>query len=252
MSEWKIVQGDCRDVLGTIEPGSVNLIVTDPPYNIDVDYGEHYNDSKPCAEYLAECESWIAAAVKTLAPEGSMWLLVHHRYSHHLRLMMENAGLHWRQTITWYETFGVCCKRKFGLCSRPLFWMVRDPKRFTFNDDAVRVPSARQTEYNDIRANPAGKIMDDVWKIPRVAGTFHERITGVPTQVPLELFRRVVGCSSNPDDRVLDPFSGSGTTGAVCVEMGRRFLGIELSPDFAVLSRRRLRSVTPCLAMMEA
>jgi DNA modification methylase len=131
----------------------------------------------------------------------------------------------------------------FNRTKRHLLYMVRDPKRFTFNRCAFATQSDRQKKYNDKRANPAGKILDDVWIIPRVAGTHSERINGVPTQLPMELLRRVVGCSSNPGDLVIDPFSGSGTTAAACVELGRRFLGIELSPQYAELSRRRLAGV---------
>jgi hypothetical protein len=84
---------------------------------------------------------------------------------------MEDAGLSHRQTITWYETFGVNCTMKFNRCSRPLLWMVRNPRRFMFDPSAVRTSSARLGKYRDKRANLAGKILDDVWTIPRLAGT---------------------------------------------------------------------------------
>jgi hypothetical protein len=95
---------------------------------------------------------------------------------------MEDAGLHRRQTIIWYETFGVNCTHMFNSCTRPLLWMVKHPKRFVFNADApqIRRPSDRLTKYNDRRACPRGKLLDDVWTIPRVCGTFRERLP-VPT-----------------------------------------------------------------------
>jgi site-specific DNA-methyltransferase (adenine-specific) len=132
--------------------------------------------------------------------------------------------------------------------------MVRDRKRFVFHADAVRRPSDRQTKYRDRRANPAGKVWDDVWginpPIPRVAGTHAERIEDFPTQLPLELLRRVVGCASDPGDLVVDPFNGSGTTGAACVELGRRYVGVEQSERYADRARRRLAGVTPRFACM--
>jgi hypothetical protein len=76
----------------------------------------------------------------------------------------------------------VNCKRKFNRTKRHLLYMVRDPKRFTFNRSAVSTQSDRQKKYNDKRANPEGKILDDVWVIPRVAGMHRERIKGVPTR----------------------------------------------------------------------
>jgi DNA methylase len=124
---------------------------------------------------------------------------------------------------------------------------VKDPERFVFDVDAVRVESRRQG-LGDRRANPAGKVPDDVWTISRVAGTFGERIAGFPTQLPVKLASRVVACASEPDDLVVDPFSGSGTTGRACIGLGQRFVGIELSEGFAERSRRLLASVTPQLA----
>ena len=135
-----------------------------------------------------------------------------------------------------------------------------DPARFTFNGEAVRVPSARQTTYADRRANPAGKMPDDTWVlrpqederlfppasdtwyVPRVCGTFKER-TGHPCQMPEAVLERIIRVSSNPGDLVLDPFAGSGTTLATARRLGRRYLGIELSAEYAAAIRRRLEEV---------
>jgi site-specific DNA-methyltransferase (adenine-specific) len=242
MPDHEIIVGDCLDVMPRLDPGCARLVVADPPYNLGVDYGGHHNDRMKPEDYLAWSERWIRAAVRLLSPDGSLWLLINHEWSAGLRLAMEAVGLHHRQTITWYETFGVNCTRKFNRCSRPLLWMVRDPRRVVFNADAheIRRQSARLAEYRDRRANPAGKLLDDVWIIPRLAGTHRERIPGFPTQLPLELLRRVVACASEAGDLVIDPFSGSATTGAACRELGRRYLGIEKSERFAAMSCQRL------------
>jgi site-specific DNA-methyltransferase (adenine-specific) len=240
MPDREIIVGDCLDVMPRLEPGCARMVFADPPYNIGIDYGDHHDDRMEPADYLAWSDRWIRAAVRLLSPDGSMWLLINHEWSARLQLALETAGLHHRQTIIWYETFGVNCTRKFNRCSRPLLWLVRNPERFVFCPDAVRVPSARLAKYRDRRANPAGKILDDVWTIQRVAGTHRERIPGFPTQLPVELLRRVVGCASEAGDLVVDPFSGSATTGMVCRELGRRFIGIKRSARFAALARERL------------
>jgi site-specific DNA-methyltransferase (adenine-specific) len=97
----------------------------------------------------------------------------------------------------------------------------------------------------DPRANPAGKVLDDVWVIPRVCGTFRERVRGVPTQLPLALVARIVRGLSRPGDLVVDPFTGSGTTGVVCIEHGRRFQGIELREEYAAIARGRIEQAAP-------
>ena len=145
--------------------------------------------------------------------------------------------------------------------------MVKDPEHFTFNVEAIRVPSARQLVYADRRANPAGRLPDDTWILrpqdlpegfqpdddtwyfPRVCGTFKERAGWHGCQMPEQLLGRIIRACSNEDDLVLDPFAGSGTTLAVAKKLGRRFVGFELSePNTWPRSRsgwRRSRRATP-------
>jgi site-specific DNA-methyltransferase (adenine-specific) len=245
-SEWRIHRADCLEASHLIESGSVRLIFADPPYNIGVDYGDHYDDDREPAEYLGWCESWLSCCRDLLAPDGSLWLLHDYRWWGRILPIAEALGFHLRQPIIWYESFGVNCTRMFNRCSRPLWWLIKDRKHFVFNEDApqIRRDSARLAEYNDPRANPLGKLWDDVWgfdsSIARVVGTAKERMPGFPTQLPLDLLRPVVACASDPGDLVVDPFCGSGTTGVACLELGRRFIGIERSEEFAELSRLRL------------
>src|SRR5436305_9606675 len=165
-----------------------------------------------------------------------------------------------RNWIVWHYTFGVNCSKKFNRSHAHILYYVKDARRFTFNPDGVRVPSARQTTYADRRANPVGKLPDDTWVLrpqeegdhfrpdsdtwyeSRVCGTFKER-TGHPCQMPEAVLDRIIRVASNPGDVVLDPFAGSGTTLAVAKRLGRRFLGIELSEQYAEGVRRRLETV---------
>jgi site-specific DNA-methyltransferase (adenine-specific) len=235
-----ILTGDCLEHLAAMEPGTVDLVVADPPYNIGIDYGNGSKaDRLTDAAYGAWVQQWIAAAARAIAPHGTLWIVCGQEYAGDHQLAIRAAGLHWRNTVTWRETFGVNCRRKFNRTSRPMFYAVKDPRRFTFNAEHLTVRSRRQ-EIGDRRANPAGKILDDVWTIPRVCGTFRERVDGVPTQIPLALVRRVVLGMSNPGDLVVDPFTGSGTTGVVCADSGRRFVGIELREQFAAIARSRI------------
>jgi site-specific DNA-methyltransferase (adenine-specific) len=241
---WEVKQGDCLEGLESIEEGSVRLIFADPPYNIGIEYGDHYDDSRPADQYEAWCGEWLAAAFRALTDDGSLWLLVNHEWARNLCSHAEDIGFHLRQWLTWYESFGVNTTRMFNRCSRPLLWLTKDSSRFVFNPDAVSRESDRQAKYGDSRANPDGKLWDDVWginpPIPRLVGTAEERMPGFPTQLPLALLRPIVGCASHEGDLVIDPFSGSGTTGAACIELDRRFIGFELSEEFADLSRLRL------------
>ena len=236
---WEIVEGDCIKVMAGMEPGSVRLAFAVPPYNLGVDYGHGPRaDRLGSKEYLGRCWTWMEAAARLLAPDGSMWTLIDPRWAGAFQCMLGDIGLHWRETIIWHESFGVHCETKFGRDHRPILRFTKDEKRQVFHPD--REPSARQLVYNDKRANPAGRVPSNVWKISRVCGTFRERIPEFPTQLPMELLRRIIRTASDPGDLVLDPFSGSASTGIVAITEGRRYTGIEISRRFVTLSRQRV------------
>jgi len=240
---WEVRTGDCLAELNHIEPGSVRLIFADSPYNIGIDYGSGVDaDQRSDAEFLDWCRQWMEACAKLLTDDGSMWVMINDEYADHFGILLREAGLHRRSWIKWYETFGINCTNNFNRCSRHIFYMVNDQKNFVFNDEAVRRPSARITDYNDARADPAGKLWDNVWQIPRLVGTSSERLPDFPTQLPLALVQPIVECASNPRDLVMDPFSGSGTTGAAAVATGRRYIGIEQNETYARVSVCRLRA----------
>lgn len=245
-ASWRIIHGDCVKVLkDEIKPGSVRLVFADPPYNIGIDYGDHHNDSMGDGEYRDWCRDWMRAAAETLTADGSMWVMINHEWAADFEFILrDDCGLWIRDWITWYETFGVNCTRKFNRCSRRIFHAVVNPDRFVFNEEAVSRKSDRQTIYDDPRANPDGKIWDDVWginpDIPRLAGTHGERLAEFPTQLPVKLLRAVVGCASDPGDLVVDPFSGSATTGVAAIDLRRMYIGIEKSEKFRELSYKRM------------
>jgi site-specific DNA-methyltransferase (adenine-specific) len=257
----QILTGDCLHHLAEWPAASVDLAFADPPFNIGYEY-DVYHDQKSRADYLAWTDQWLAAVRRVLKPSASFYVAIGDEYAAEMKVRLDALGLALRNWIVWHYTFGVNCKRKFNRSHAHIFYYVTDPKRFTFNADAVRVPSARQTTYADRRANPTGKLPDDTWVlrpqeeeccfrpdtdtwyVARVCGTFKER-TGHPCQMPEAVLERIVRVSSQPGDLVLDPFAGSGTTLAVAKRLGRRYLGIELSVDYADRARRRLEEVRP-------
>ena len=246
-STWKIRRGNCLAILPTLTE-KARLIFCDPPYNIGINYGDGVaHDRLPSEKYLDWCRQWIALCAGALTDDGSLWVMINDEWADHFGLMLREAGLYRRSWVKWLETFGVNCINNFNRCSRHIFYCVRDRKHFVFNPDAVTRPSDRQTKYADKRANPGGKLWDDVWQIPRLTGTCKERIPGFPTQLPLALLEPIVLCASDLGDLVIDPFSGSGTTGVAAIRNGRRYVGIEKSKKFTDLARLRLEGVGPVL-----
>jgi site-specific DNA-methyltransferase (adenine-specific) len=228
----KIVCGDCIEVLSEIEQPFADLIFADPPFNIGYKYDKYYDKVKS-KNYIAWTREWISACKKVLKPNGSFYIAIGDEYAANAKIIADELGLVMRNWIIWHYTFGQQMKRKFSRSHTHIFYFVNDKKNFTFNDLAVRVPSDRQLIYNDKRANPAGKMPDDVWtQFSRVCGTFKERAGWHPCQMPESLLKRIIAVSSNPGDCVLDPFVGSGTTSAAAVQLNRDYAGIDLSPDY--------------------
>jgi site-specific DNA-methyltransferase (adenine-specific) len=236
----RIYQGDCIEVLEGLEEPVADLIFADPPFNIGYKY-DVYEDRKKYGEYYAWTEKWMAACVeKALKPTGSFWVAIGDDYAAEVRVIARKLGLHLRNWVIWHYTFGQSTKKKFARSHTHLFYWTKDAKSFTFNDEAVRIPSARQTTYADKRANPVGKLPDDVWSFSRLCGTFNERVDWHPCQMPERLLERIILVASNKGELVLDPFSGSGTTCAVSARLKRRYVGIDISAEYADKSRKRI------------
>ena len=270
-----IEQGDCIELMKHWPEASVDLIFADPPYNIGYLY-DHYEDKRDDHEYVDWTQQWIDGCARLLKPTGSFYILIGDEYAAevrlHLKQLERQRQLVLRNWIIWHYTFGQNCKVKFNRSHAHLFYCVgrvmfdRAVKAkagnmpFTYNRQAVAVPSARQTTYADARANPQGKLPDDTWYLrpqeadgvyfrpgedtwyhSRLCGTFKERQGWHPCQLPESLLERIIKVSSNAQDLVFDPFVGSGTTLAVAARLQRRWLGCELSADYAKRALTRVQ-----------
>ncbi len=253
----KIYEKDCLAGMKELASGSVELAFADPPFNIGYDY-DVYDDEKESEHYLEWSRQWIDGVYRALKPTGAFWLAIGDEYAAELKIIAQKTGFKCRSWVIWYYTFGVNCKLKFSRSHAHLFHFIKDPKEFTFNDMAIRVPSARQLVYADARANPVGRLPDDTWILrpqdvpdgfaatddtwyfPRVAGTFKERAGFHGCQMPEQLLGRIIRCCSNPGELVLDPFSGSATTLVVAKKLDRQWIGFELSAAYVQHGQSRV------------
>jgi DNA modification methylase len=239
----KIVCGDCIELLSKVKEPFADLIFADPPFNIGYQY-DKYKDKVKKDKYLAWTKDWMAACMNVLKPAGSFYIAIGDDYAANVKVIADQLGLVMRNWIIWHYTFGQQTKTKFARSHTHIFYFVKDNDNFTFNDFAVRVPSDRQLTYNDKRANPKGKMPDDVWnQYSRVCGTFKERLQWHPCQMPETVLARIVSVSSNSGDVVLDPFNGSGTTTAVAFKLGRQYVGIDISADYVKKAQQRLEKI---------
>jgi DNA modification methylase len=261
-----IIQADCVELLTQLtsdnnNEGFADLIFADPPFNIGYDY-DKYDDKLDHDKYVDWTKKWMTACRDALLPHGSFWIAIGDDYAAEVRVTARQLGLTMRNWIIWYYTFGQQTKKKFARSHTHIFYFVKDAKNFIFNDAPIRVPSARQLIYKDKRADTRGRVPDDTWilrpqdiegeeeggftpdqdtwHISRVCGTFKERAGFHGCQMPEKLLERIILTATNEGHLVVDPFSGSGTTVTVAAQLGRKFLGIDLSENYVELGLKRV------------
>jgi DNA modification methylase len=252
--------GDSIQLLNEAPGNWVDLCFADPPFNIGYLY-HGYDDQKDVEEYLDFSEKWMRAVHRALKPSGSFYLAIGDEFAADLCVIARRKiGFHLRNWIVWHYTFGQQTSKKFAKSHTHILYFTKEKTGYTFNADAVRVKSARQTTYADSRANPKGKLPDDTWYLrpqetkgdlffpeqdtwfeSRVCGTFHEREGWHGCQMPIGVLDRIVKASSNPGDVVLDPFNGSGTTVVSAAMLGRRYVGIDQSEQYVGFAQQRLK-----------
>jgi site-specific DNA-methyltransferase (adenine-specific) len=255
----QIIQGDSIQVLNSGPAEWVDLCFADPPFNIGYLY-HGYDDRKKAEDYLQFSHDWMKAVHRALKPNGSFYLAISDEFAADLCVIARRQiGFNLRNWIIWHYTFGQQPKAKFARSHTHILYFTKHEKDFTFNADAIRVASARQTTYGDARANPKGKLPDDVWflrpqeapepmfapegdtwNVSRVCGTFKEREGWHGCQMPIAVLDRIIKSSSNPGDLVLDPFNGSGTTCVSAALLGRQYVGIDQSEAYVTYARKRL------------
>ncbi len=234
MSNIEILQGEAIEKLKELANESVDLVIADPPYNLNKDYGNK-SDSKSFDEYITFTKEWTAEASRILKPTGTIYVFMGFRFISYLYQILENDNsLNFNNWICWFYTQGIGKKKGFSPRHDDILMFTKS-KDFTFNLDAVRVPQKYYRSINNMRgANPG-----DVWEFSHIHYCQENR-QNHPTQKPEGLMERMVLASSNENDLVIDPFSGSGTTLRVCQQLSRNCIGIELNEEYIKMTENRL------------
>lgn len=271
----KIYSGDCRKILPCIPNDSVNLVYCDPPFGIGKDrtYVRLKTDTDPTgdrtgfgakryrtkevstqsyADAFEDYSKFIRPRLKSLyrvlAPNGSLFLHVDYRNSHHCRLILDEifGPENFKNEIIWAWDYGAKPKNRWPAKHNNIFWYTKNPKNYTFNRDAIdRIPYMAPSLVGEKKAK-LGKVPTSCWWGTIVPTNGKER-TGYPTQKPLWLLKRIVSVHSNKGDTVLDAFAGSGTTGEAAGMLGRNFILMDSNPIAVTLAAKRLKRFKPTL-----
>lgn len=237
----KIITGDCIEILNNAPEPFADLIFADPPFNIGYKYDKYY-DNVSREIYKGWTEKWMISCLDVLKDNGSFYIAIGDDYVADVKNIADNLKLEMRNWIIWHYSFGQQMKNKFSRSHTHILYFVKDKKNFKFNHNAARIISDRQKKYHDKRANPEGKMPDDVWnEYPRLCGSFDEREGWHPCQMPESILARIIRVSSDEGDCVLDPFIGSGTTAVVAYKLKRNYVGIDISKDYVKEVKKRIK-----------
>jgi len=233
--------GDAVAIMRELPSNSVDLLIADPPYNLGKDYGNN-KDLKARHDYDDFTRVWLNEADRLLKPTGSIYVFMGVRFISDLfRILEDELKLIFNGWITWHYTQGMGRKQGFSPRHEDILYFTKSDK-FTFNLDDVRVPQ----KYFRKRNNMSGANPGDVWQFSHVHYCSAERERH-PTQKPEALLERIIRASSNEGDLVFDPFVGSGTTCRVANLLTRRWIGVDLNPDYIQMSEKRIEQKSTAL-----
>ncbi|MDB5623933.1 MAG: site-specific DNA-methyltransferase, partial [Devosia sp.] len=247
-----ILVGDCIDHMNSLPAGSVDLVFADPPYNLQLEAGltrpdqsrvdavdDDWDKFDSFAHYDRFTRAWLAAARRVLKPDGALWVIGSYHNIFRVGAALQDLDFWMLNDVIWRKANPMPNFRgtRFTNAHETLIWAARGQKsRVTFNYEALKL------------ANDDTQMRSD-WLFPLCTG--NERLKGEdegkvhPTQKPEALLFRILNATTKPGDIVLDPFFGTGTTGAVARKLGRHFIGIEREEIYVAAARSRIAAIRP-------
>jgi len=249
----KVILGECLAELAKLPSASVDLVFADPPYNLQLEgallrpnnttvdgVDDAWDKFATFADYDRFSRAWLAECRRVLKPNGAIWVIGSYHNIFRLGVALQDLGFWVHNDVIWRKVNPMPNFRgkRFTNAHETLIWAARDVKsRATFNYDSLKVMN------DDLQ-------MRSDWLFPICSGPERLKDDGGrkahPTQKPEALLQRVILATTNAGDVVLDPFFGTGTTGAVAKRLGRQFIGIERDPDYAKAAAERIARVEVC------
>lgn len=253
-------KGDCISLMNSMPEASVDLVFADPPYNlsnggISVQSGKmvsvnkgNWDKTKGLEDDFNFHKDWIIAAKRILKPVGTLWVSGTYHSIYQCGYLLQLAGFHILNDIAWFKpnaSPNISC-RYFTASHETLIWARKSKKhKHVFNYKDVK-----NGDWPDDFFKNEGKQMRSVWHVPHdesvwVLGTTkktEKEFGRHPTQKPVALLERIIKSSTKKNAIVLDPFTGSSTTGVAALGLGRRFIGFDTEKEYLDLSKKRLVS----------
>lgn len=246
----KIHKGDCIKQMQKLEDNSIDLIVADPPYNLNKDFGNSSDNWDDVDAWVEWSKKWLDVSISKLKPTGSIFIYGIHHYLCHLHVYLYQKDLKYRRQIIWhYENSFSGYKNSPSANYEPILWFSKTAD-YTYHQ--IREPyKSTERLKNKITKNgkvwtpnPDGKHGGDVWNIPVLAGKrFANEKVDHPTQKPLAICDRIIKHFSNENDLVLIPFGGSGSECVSALINTRNFIAFEKNSDYIKIANKRLKEL---------
>ncbi|HEY1632176.1 MAG TPA: site-specific DNA-methyltransferase [Rhizomicrobium sp.] len=246
----RVIEGDCVETMRALPEGCADLVFADPPYNLQLEGALHRPDNSKVdavddnwdkfasfAEYDRFTRDWLAAARRVLKDDGGLWVIGSYHNIFRVGAILQDLGFWILNDVVWRKTNPMPNFRgkRFTNAHETMIWASKNREaRYTFNYEAMKALNDELQMRSD-------------WTIPLCTG--HERLKDAngekahSTQKPEALLHRVIVSSTRPGDLIVDPFFGSGTTGAVARRLGRRFIGLERDAKYASIARARIAGI---------
>lgn len=248
----RVIEGDCVEQMRALPAGCADLVFADPPYNLQLKselrrpddskvdaVNDNWDKFDSFAEYDKFTRQWLAAVKHVLKDTGALWVIGSYHNIFRVGTALQDLGFWVLNDVIWRKANPMPNFKgtRFTNAHETLIWATKNPEqKYTFNYEAMKALN------DDLQ-------MRSDWSLPICSGG--ERLKNADgekvhsTQKPESLLHRVVVASTKPGDVILDPFFGSGTTGAVARRLGRHFIGIERDKDYASAARQRIASIDP-------
>ena len=252
----KLYVMDCFEFLKLIPDEFVDLIIIDPPYNMNKDKWDKFNSTE---DFFNFTYSYLDMLIPKMKDTGSFYIFNSPFNCAFILKYLLDKGLIFQNWITWDKRDGLsAAKRKYTNSQETILFFTKS-HNYTFNVDEIRIPyeSVERIEHAKKRGiikngkrwfpNPKGKLCTDVWHFSseRHKNKINGKTPKLPhaTPKPLDLIERIIKASSNPGDLVLDCFVGIGTTAIAAKKLGRNFIGCDINPKYIKIANQRLRMI---------
>lgn len=243
----QIIPGDCLETMKNISDESVDLIVTDPPFNIGKNYNS-YKDRMKKEEYIKWCEKWLTECIRILKPYGSLYLFNYPENNAYLMPFLDKS-LVFKRWMTWhYPTNTGMSPTNYTRSQHSILFYTKT-KKATWNKTHIAEPYRNPTDkriLDRIKNGSNGKTPYDVFHFNIVKNVNKDKTEHV-CQLPIELVETFIKASSNEGDLVFDPFMGSGTVAVASKKLGRSYLGCEIDKYYCKIINERLAKVEKSL-----